>query len=185
MENKDEMNEITQQTQNIQVEMPKNKLKDLFSLMDKEKKPKSKINTKSTIKNNSTTYSHNTSKISTKTSETKKSNKEKEYQDTIKKTKPTKPDFSQQFIDNGISATVGLNNKLLNDSTQYKGLTNFGNICYTNVVIQCLIALKEFVQMLKSIFDKLQDVDGLDMDKNFPVLSHIVKIQNYYESNYI
>jgi ubiquitin C-terminal hydrolase len=175
MENIDEINKIKQQTENIQLDTPKNKLKDLFSEIDKEKKPKPK-NITTSNKNN---YSANTSKIS----DLKKSNKvkEKEYEDTVKKTKPTKPDFSQQFIDSGISGPIGLSKKNSNESMQYKGLTNFGNICYSNVVIQCLIALKEFVQMLNTIFDKLQDVDGLDMNKNFPVLSHIVKIQNYYD----
>ena len=184
METKEEINQVTKRTENLEIETSKHKLKDLFNTINQEKKTKiKKIPRKNDNPVKSTNYTADEFKISksTKTSETK--NIQKDYDDTIKKTKPTKPDFTQQFIENGIT---GLKQKnTYENNIQYKGLINFGNICYSNVVIQCLIALNEFVVMLKTIFNKLEDLDGIDLDKTFPVLSNLVKIQNYYESNIV
>ena len=162
MEQKFGIDGIDKKFEKIEIQTNKNKLKDLFSSMDKTK--------------HQSKHQVNNSKISTKKSDTKKI--QKDYDDYEKKTKPTKPDFSQQFIDNDL---IGLNQKN-SFETQYKGLTNFGNICYSNVVFQCLISLREFVDMLKDIYNKLVEVEGIDIDKFFPIFSHLVKIQNYYES---
>jgi ubiquitin C-terminal hydrolase len=158
MEQKEE--EINKNFEKLEIQISKNKLKDLFNTIDK---------TKQNIKQNN-------SKQSNKKIDTKKN--QKQYEEYEKKTKPTKPDFTQQYLENGL---IGLNQKNSFD-TQYKGLTNFGNICYSNVVFQCLISLKEFVNMLKDIYEKLIQVEEINMDKIFPVFSHLVKIQNYYES---
>jgi ubiquitin C-terminal hydrolase len=83
------------------------------------------------------------------------------------KTKPTKPIFD---------GVTGLNT----NSNQYKGLINYGNICYSNVVMQCLVALKEFIQMLKNIFIKIEDIDNNEND--YPILYNIVKAAYFYES---
>jgi ubiquitin C-terminal hydrolase len=179
METKEEINQITKRTENFEIEASKHKLKDLFKDIDQENKTKKITRKNNTAKSNNNIEDEFKNSKSTKTSKTK--NIQKEYDDTIKKTKPTKPDFTQQYIDNGI---IGLKQKNTYESSiQYKGLINFGNICYSNVVIQCLIALNEFVVMLKTIFNKLEDLDGIDIDKTFPVLSNLVKIQNFYESN--
>jgi ubiquitin C-terminal hydrolase len=132
------------QTQN------KSKLKGLFDEIDKKKKKN--------IKN------YNNNKIPDRIN----------FDPERNNTKPTKPDFSTQIIENGI---IGLS---LNTSQQYKGLINFGNICYSNVVMQCIIALKEFVSMLNIIFKKIEDLDNIE--KEYPVLCNLVRIMNYYNS---
>ncbi len=137
----------------------KSKLKGLFDEIDETKNKKAKINRKS-----GTNYVNKNLKT------TKNEEDPSKY-----KTKPTKPDFSQQFIESGM---IGINLNLHN-SAQYKGLTNFGNICYSNVVMQCLIALKEFVTMLNSVFKQIEEEDNLE--KDYPVLFNLVKIMNYYQ----
>jgi ubiquitin C-terminal hydrolase len=82
------------------------------------------------------------------------------------KTKPTKPNFGNPM--------VGVGNN------QYKGLNNYGNICYSNVVMQCLVALKEFTNMLKNFFDKVEDLDSIMSD--YPMLYNLVKVATFYES---
>lgn len=92
------------------------------------------------------------------------------------KTKATKPDFPSeiQSVQNGI---YGMG---LTSSNQYKGLTNYGNTCYSNVVMQCLISLKEFHNMLNTLFKKIEDFDTIEYD--YPILFNLVKIMNYYQS---
>src|SRR4051812_40007852 len=83
-----------------------------------------------------------------------KKNDEEKY-----KTKPTKPDFGKpknSII--GIKATT---------SSQYKGLTNYGNICYSNVVMQCLNGIKEFSSLLKETFTTIEDLDSIE---DYPIL---------------
>jgi hypothetical protein len=136
----------------------KSKLKGLFDEMDSSKK-KSKGKGSKNDKNGNLVSSY---RIKTEVDPSK-------Y-----KTKPTKPDFSAQIIESGIT---GLN---LNSEIQYKGLTNYGNICYSNVIMQCVIGLKEFVNMLNIIFKKMEDLDNIENE--YPVLFNLVKIMNYYQS---
>jgi ubiquitin C-terminal hydrolase len=85
------------------------------------------------------------------------------------KTKPTKPNF-------GNTNVIGITKQ----STQYKGLINYGNICYSNVVMQCLNGLKEFVNLLKKVFAKVEDFDTIEED--YPILYNMVKLMSFYES---
>jgi ubiquitin C-terminal hydrolase len=85
------------------------------------------------------------------------------------KTKPTKPNFQNHIIGVG--------------NNQYKGLNNNGNICYSNVVMQCLVALKEFTTMLKNIFEKVENNDSVISD--YPMLYNLVKVMTFYESIYV
>lgn len=153
-------NHIQIDSNNKSTQPNKGKLKNLFDQIDNENK-KLKLN-----KN----------KKNEKTKIISNSNSNKNSQDNSEKykTKPTKPDFTQQFIEHGI---LGLN--LKDESNQYKGLINFGNICYSNVTIQCLNALKEFVYMLNTIYKRIEDLDKIDSD--YPVLCNLVKIMNYYQ----
>jgi ubiquitin C-terminal hydrolase len=86
------------------------------------------------------------------------------------KTKPTKPDFLQK----------GISSIFLNNSTQYKGLNNYGNICYSNVVMQSLMGVFEFSQMLNAYFKKIEDLDSTEDE--FPIFYNLVKIMSYYKS---
>jgi ubiquitin C-terminal hydrolase len=90
------------------------------------------------------------------------------------KTQPTKPKFKQMNVD-----IPGLG-KSSYSTTGFKGLTNFGNICYSNVVMQCLISLKEFANMLNIIFKKIEEQD--EIEKYYPVFYNLVKILQYYKS---
>ena len=141
---------------NITKDTGKSKLKGLFEQIDL-KKPKKK---------------------NTITDKNLKNKKERINYDIEYKTKPTKPDFTAQFIESGM---IGLNLSS-NSNNQYKGLTNFGNICYSNVVMQCLISLKEFLSMLNIIFKKMEELDNIQND--YPVLYNLVKIMSYYQSNH-
>jgi ubiquitin carboxyl-terminal hydrolase 36/42 len=96
----------------------------------------------------------------------KKKGQGKKTDDDKYKTKPTKPNFPN---------IVGLNNT----SIQYKGLTNYGNICYSNVVMQCLNALKEFYTLLKNIFSTIEELDSIEED--YPILFNMVKLMSLYE----
>jgi ubiquitin C-terminal hydrolase len=98
----------------------------------------------------------------------KKLGQGKKTDDEKFKTKPTKPNFD---------TIIGISNK---GSTQYKGLTNYGNICYSNVVMQCLNALKEFSSLLKEIFTTIEDLDSIEED--YPILYNMVKLISLYES---
>jgi ubiquitin C-terminal hydrolase len=89
------------------------------------------------------------------------------------KTKPTKPDFGKGGI-------VGISGGSF--GAQYKGLTNYGNICYSNVVMQCLNALKEFFTLLKGIFNGVEELDSIEDD--YPILYNMVKLMSLYESKY-
>lgn len=153
------LNEIT--TQPV-----KHKLKDMFNEMDKKKSTRPKTAKKKLEVN-----------VDSKGKKIIKEKIDIDVDPSRFKTKPTKPDFSSQMevkiLEKGV---VGLN---LTNSSQYKGLTNFGNICYSNVVLQCLIGLKEFHQMLNFVFKKIEDFDNIDSD--YPMLFNLVKIMNYYQ----
>jgi ubiquitin C-terminal hydrolase len=139
----------------------KGKLKSLFDEMDKQNKYKNEPNKKN-------------SKIpSEKITENQK------YKDYNFKTKPTKPDFSAQFEHFNISQNFS--QMQVSQNSNYKGLNNFGNVCYSNVVMQCLISIKEFVDMLNSIHEELESTDSYDIPKEFPYLYNLVKIMNYYQ----
>jgi ubiquitin C-terminal hydrolase len=136
------------------IQQPKNKLKMLFDEIDTEKK---------------------------KIQKSKKSNLNKNQitkEDEKFKTKPTKPDFSQQIQINKVQK--GISNIFLNNSTQYKGLNNYGNICYSNVVMQSLMGVFEFSQMLNAYFKKIEDLDSIEDE--FPIFYNLVKIMSYYKS---
>lgn len=61
----------------------------------------------------------------------------------------------------------------------FKGLTNFGNSCYSNVIIQCLASIKEFYTLLSSIYSQVEN--NSDLTSEFPFLSSIVEIVNLYQ----
>ena len=65
----------------------------------------------------------------------------------------------------------------------FKGLSNFGNACYSNVVIQILNSLNEFVSLLNKAYKIVENED--DLLVNYPILSRMVEILNCYKSNFI
>jgi ubiquitin C-terminal hydrolase len=98
----------------------------------------------------------------------------------IKSTKTTKPKFLDMNLEiPGLGIETFSKNKL----SVFKGLSNYGNNCYSNVVMQCLISLKEFVSMLNQAFKYVEEDN--DAEKQFPIFYNLVKIMNYYNSNHI
>ena len=73
----------------------------------------------------------------------------------------------------------------------YKGLNNYGNMCYSNVIMQSLVSIEEFVEMLNQIYNKIEsetefflynDTMNLDLSFKYPVICNLVKIMNFYKS---
>ena len=93
----------------------------------------------------------------------KKKNKNKKQNDTNKNTK-TKPDFS----------------KISNISSDFKGLKNFGNSCYSNVIIQILTSIPEFINALYKRYTLVENENDLLID--YPILSRIIEIMSNYKS---
>lgn len=130
-----------------------------------------------------------------------------------KTTKPTKPDFTQQTKENEENKhkkhiPIGLRNKnsrdcckfsggdhqeifdssgkiVFNSQVIYKGLNNYGNMCYSNVIMQSMVSIVEFVDMLNSIYDKVESecrlFSDLDFSFKYPALYNLVKIMNFYQ----
>ena len=93
----------------------------------------------------------------------KKKNKNKKQNDKNKNTK-TKPDFS----------------KISNISSDFKGLKNFGNSCYSNVIIQILTSIPEFINALYKRYTLVENENDLLID--YPILSRIIEIMSNYKS---
>ena len=96
----------------------------------------------------------------------KKKNKTKKQNEANKNTK-TKPDFSK--ISNNI-----------NISSDFKGLKNFGNSCYSNVIIQILASIPEFIDVLYKRYSLVENENDLYVD--YPILSRIIEITSNYKS---
>ena len=92
-----------------------------------------------------------------------KSKKNKEKNDNIK----TKPDFSK-------------NSNNIDISSDFKGLKNFGNSCYSNVIIQILTSIPEFVDVLYKRYSFIENEDDLFI--NYPILSRVIEIIANYKS---
>ena len=92
-----------------------------------------------------------------------KKNKNKKQNDINKNTK-TKPDFS----------------KISNISSDFKGLKNFGNSCYSNVIIQILTSIPEFINALYKRYTLVENENDLLID--YPILSRIIEIMSNYKS---
>ena len=92
-----------------------------------------------------------------------KSKKNKEKNDNIK----TKPDFSK-------------NSNNIDISSDFKGLKNFGNSCYSNVIIQILTSIPEFVDVLYKRYSFIENEDDLLID--YPILSRVIEIIANYKS---
>ena len=93
----------------------------------------------------------------------KKKNKDKKQNDTNKNTK-TKPDFS----------------KISSISSDFKGLKNFGNSRYSNVIIQILTSIPEFINALYKRYTLVENENDLLID--YPILSRIIEIMSNYKS---
>lgn len=92
----------------------------------------------------------------------KKKNKKKENKNT-----KTKPDFSKYANNN-------------NSSSDFKGLKNFGNSCYSNVVIQILTSIPEFLNTLYKRYSLVENENDLFFE--YPILSRIMEIISNYKS---
>ena len=85
--------------------------------------------------------------------------------DKKKKGKKTKPNFDN--IQNNIN-------------NNFKGLKNFGNSCYSNVVIQILTSINEFLEILNKMYKIIENEDNLMFD--YPILSRLQEIISSYKS---
>ena len=92
----------------------------------------------------------------------KKKNKKKENKNT-----KTKPDFSKYANNN-------------NSSSDFKGLKNFGNSCYSNVVIQILTSIPEFLNTLYKRYSLVENENDLFFE--YPILSRIMEVISNYKS---
>ena len=92
--------------------------------------------------------------------------KKKNKKNTDKNTK-TKPDFSK-FTNNN------------NYSSDFKGLKNFGNSCYSNVVIQILTSIPDFLNILSKRYSIVENENDLYLD--YPILSRIIEVISNYKT---
>ena len=95
--------------------------------------------------------------------EKKKKKKKKKENKNIK----TKPDFSKYSNNN-------------NSSYDFKGLKNFGNSCYSNVVIQILTSIPEFLNTLYKRYSLVENENDLFFE--YPILSRIMEVISNYKS---
>ncbi len=92
----------------------------------------------------------------------KKKNKKKENKNT-----KTKPDFSKYANNNNISS-------------EFKGLKNFGNSCYSNVVMQILTSIPEFLDTLYKRYKLVENENDLFSD--YPILSRVIEVISNYKT---
>ena len=95
----------------------------------------------------------------------KKKNKNKKKKDS--NNNKTKPDLINSF-----------NN--INISSDFKGLKNFGNSCYSNVIIQILTSIPEFINALYKRYTLVENENDLLID--YPILSRIIEIITNYKN---
>ena len=93
--------------------------------------------------------------------------KKKSKKNSEKNTK-TKPDFSKYA------------NNSNNTSSDFKGLKNFGNSCYSNVIIQILTSIPDFLNILYKRYSFVENENDLFLD--YPILSRIIEIISNYKS---
>lgn len=89
----------------------------------------------------------------------------------IKKTAPTKPNFSNSTTNN-----KGYYNK----SNQFSGLTNFGNSCFSNVVIQSILSSIDFLERLSSVFLEIETLEQKIIDSEFPAIYNLFQSMSFY-----
>ena len=93
----------------------------------------------------------------------KKKNKNKKQKDTNNNQKTKK-----EFYNN------------INMSSDFKGLKNFGNSCYSNVIMQILTSIPEFIDVLYKRYSFVENENDLFLD--YPILSRIIEIISNYKS---
>jgi len=108
------------------------------------------------------------------------------------KTGPTKPKFDSEGkkVDQTISQTSNSNIYVKNNDNnisynyqfqQFKGLKNFGNICYSNSVFQCLTNCKDFYKVLEALNKKIEDFENKEED--FPTILKLFQFMSFYKCN--
>lgn len=96
----------------------------------------------------------------------KKKKKNKNKNSTANnQTGKTKPDFNK------------INS---NNSSDFKGLKNFGNSCYSNVVMQILTSIPEFLNVLQKRYEIVENEDNLAND--YPILYRLTEIISNYKT---
>ena len=93
--------------------------------------------------------------------------KKKNKKNSEKNTK-TKPNFAKYA------------NNSNNASSDFKGLKNFGNSCYSNVIIQILTSIPDFLNILYKRYSLVENENDLFLD--YPILSRILEIISNYKS---
>jgi ubiquitin C-terminal hydrolase len=99
--------------------------------------------------------------------EKKKKKKKNKKNENENKTTKTKPDFSKYANNNNISS-------------DFKGLKNFGNSCYSNVVIQILTSIPEFLKTLYKRYSLVENEN--DLFSEYPILSRVMEVISNYKT---
>ena len=94
----------------------------------------------------------------------KKKKKNKQQKQNDSNNNKTKPKFSN----------------ISNASSDFKGLKNFGNSCYSNVIIQILTSIPDFINVLYKRYNLIENEDDLFVD--YPILSRVIEIMSNYKS---
>ena len=93
--------------------------------------------------------------------------KKKKNKKNVDKNNKTKPDFHKYANNNNISS-------------DFKGLKNFGNSCYSNVIIQILTSIPDFINILSKRYSLIEKENDLFLD--YPILSRIIEVISNYKS---
>ena len=99
--------------------------------------------------------------------EAEKKKKKKKNKNNENKNTKTKPDFSKYANNNNISS-------------DFKGLKNFGNSCYSNVVIQILTSIPEFLKTLYKRYSLVENEN--DLFSEYPILSRVMEVISNYKT---
>lgn len=93
-----------------------------------------------------------------------------------KKTKPTKPIFT-----NTTNSTVKNNNEIFNSDFNTLGLNNFGNTCYSNVVMQAIISNSDFFKLLEAFYiNYIEKLEEKIIDSEYTGLKNLYYAIYYY-----
>lgn len=69
-----------------------------------------------------------------------------------------------------------------NSNKSFNGLANSGNLCFSNVIVQCLVACKEFYTILNQLYDDLYKLNSEgSIETEFYVIYNLYKCLEYYK----
>ncbi|NCP89519.1 MAG: hypothetical protein GW827_04535, partial [Flavobacteriales bacterium] len=76
--------------------------------------------------------------------------------------------------------------KILSQYSQFKGLDNFGNICYSNSLMQCFTNCKDLYNVLELLNNTIETLYQFrEVQEHYPVLYNLFNFMKAYKSNII